>query len=135
MSKPSLQHRSALAGHMKTGRIGFASGVAGVEVREVQGFTAVSILAHKGQTVATAACLSRVLEAKMTDGPKRVALGSLSVSGVAPGQWLAIERDPLRPTISDLRASLAGLAAAVVQSDSRIVLVLAGERVRHGMGW
>jgi methylglutamate dehydrogenase subunit D len=133
MSDPSLQHRSALAGIIRPGRIGITSGVAGVVARELQGFAAVSILAHKGQAVATAALLSEHLAATVTDGSKRVARGSLSVSGIAPGQWFAIERDPARPTLSALRAGLIGLAAVVDQSDGRIVVELTGERVRNAL--
>ncbi len=133
MSNPSLKHRCALASIIRPGRIGITSGVAGVVVRELQGIAAVSILAQKGQTAATAALLSEYLAVTVTDGPKRVARGSLSVSGVAPGQWFAIERAPLQEALSALRAGLAGVAVVVDQSDGRIVLELTGERARSAL--
>jgi methylglutamate dehydrogenase subunit D len=129
MPKHSLQRRPPMAGIMKPGRFGVASGDAGVTARAVRDFAAFSILARKGQVAAAAACLSGPLEAIVTDGPKRVARGSLSVSGIAPGQWLVIERDPSSSSISGLLASLAGLAAVVEQSDSRFILELTGKRV------
>lgn len=133
MSKVNLQSRSALAGIIRPGRVGVSSGVPGVVARELQGFAAVSILAHKGQAVAAAGLLSEHLAAKVTDGPKRVVRGSLSVSGVGPGQWFAIQRDPSQSTLSTLRALLVGLAAVVDQSDGRIVLELTGARVRSAL--
>ncbi len=130
MAKPNLHYRSALAGLVRPGRIGTASGVAGVVAQEVQCFAAVSIIAGNGKVAATAAHLSKLFETLIVDGPKRVASGSISVSGVAPGQWLVIERDLSRTALLDLSTSLIDLAAVVDQSDSRLVLELTGEHVR-----
>jgi methylglutamate dehydrogenase subunit D len=122
-----------MASIVKPGRIGVASGDPGVTARTAQNFTAFSIMAHKGQFPATAARLSGHLEAIVTDGPKRVARGSLSVSGIAPGQWLVIERDPSSSTIFGLHASLAGLAAVVELSDSLFILELTGQHARPAL--
>jgi methylglutamate dehydrogenase subunit D len=130
MTRSSMNARSPLAGIAKAGRSGSTSGAAGVVVRDLRGFSAVSILAHKGQAAATAARLSRCLEATVLDAPKRVAHGSLSVSGVAPGQWFVIERVSSRSMLSDLCAGFVGLAVVVDQTDSCIVLELAGDCVR-----
>lgn len=130
MSEPTLQPRSALAGIVRPGRSGVTSGVAGVVAREMQGFAAVSILAQKGQAVATAAVLSEHFAATVTDSPRRVASGSLSISGIAPGQWLLIERQASLSTTADLRAKLVGLAAVVDQSGGRLVIELSGNQVR-----
>lgn len=133
MTRSGLPHRSALAGIKRPGRIGVAAGVAGVVAREVPAFAAVSVLAHNGQNAETAACLSRHLGAIVVDAPKRVAVGSLSISGVAPGQWFVVERDPSRLTVSGMRAELAGLAALVDQSDSRFILELTGAHVQSAL--
>ena len=133
MSEPTLQPRSALAGITRPGRSGVTSGVAGIVAREIHGFIACSILAQKGQTVTTAAVLSERLGATVPDVPKRVARGSLSVSGIAPGQWLLIERQASLSTTADLRAELSGLAAVVDQSGGRLVLELSGNQVRSAL--
>jgi methylglutamate dehydrogenase subunit D len=133
MSKNNLRQRSALAGIMTPGRIGVAAGAAGVVALELQGFSAASIIAHKDQVAATVSRLSRYLESPVTDGTKRSVCGSLSVSGVAPGQWFMIERDLKRPSIADLRGHLAGLAVVVDQSDSRFILELNGAHVRSAL--
>jgi len=130
MPEPTLQPRSALAGIIQPGRLGVTAGVAGVVARDMQGFAAYSILAQKGQAVTTSQVLSELLGATVSDGPKRVARGSLSVSGVAPGQWLLIERQASLPTTADLRAKLVRLAAVIDQSSGRVVLELSGNRVR-----
>ena len=130
MPEFNLQRRPVLAGMAKEGRIGRTSGAAGVVAREVRSFAGASILAHKGGAAATASRLSELLQMAVLDAPKRTALGSVSVTGVAPAQWLLIDRDPSRPTIETLRDSLSGAAVVVDQSDSRLILELSGECVR-----
>ena len=130
MRKPNLVYRPALAGLVKAGRFGSQSGSAGVVVKEIQGFAAASIIASQDQAIATTAAVSKYFAMPVTDLPRRVVHGGLSTSGVAPGQWLAIERDPSKSSISALRADLADFAAVVDQSDSRLVLEVSGPLAR-----
>lgn len=126
MPDPLLERRSARAGFAKRGRMGQPSGVAGVVVEVIENFTAATIVAGKNQSGETIEWLSGLFEAPVSDGPRRLARGTLSICGVAPGQWLAIERDASQATLAMLRTSLAPLAAVVDQSDSCLVLEVTG---------
>lgn len=131
MVEPGVTALSALHGLIAAGRHGRATGAAGVRIREVTGFAALTIIAHKGRAADIAAILSRQVGSTVVDAPKRATGNGLAITGTAPGQWLAISRTPnAAQSIESLRGTLDGLAAVSDQGDGRLVLDISGPNAR-----
>lgn len=132
MAEPHVQRRSPLAGTASIGRIGRTIGVAGVRIREITDAAAITIIARKGCSGDVAAVLSRHVGASVTDSAKRVAGNGLAVSGMGPGQWLAMATGADAP-IDALRSELDGLAAVSDQGDGRVIVEISGARARDAL--
>ncbi|MEZ5856448.1 MAG: sarcosine oxidase subunit gamma family protein [Hyphomicrobiaceae bacterium] len=130
MAESAWQRRTVLAGIAHPGRFGMATAHPGVVARMIEPIAIYSISARRGEIAETVACLSDNLGAPVVDGPKRLASGGISVSGVGPGQWVAIGREGCQSTIALLQTALTGKASVVDQTDSRFILELSGDRVR-----
>ena len=127
----ALHARSALFGLAPPGRHGRESGPAGLVVREVAGSAIATIAARKGRAEAVMAALAERYGIRPADAPGRLARDGVAFIGAGPRQWIASAEPPAAAGfVRDLRARLAGLAAVADQSDSRVVLRLAGEHVR-----
>ena len=130
----NAQRRSPLDGVAATGRIGRAIGVAGVRIREIKGAAGLAIVARKGRSTDVAAVLSRHLGSPVLDAARRTAGNGLAISGMGPGQWLAMAQSTGAGTRFDaLRADLDGLAAVTDQGDGRVILDVSGPRARDAL--
>jgi sarcosine oxidase subunit gamma len=132
MADRKTASRSALAGLAVPGTRGLSVGVPGVRIREVTNFAAIGIIARRDRAAEVAAVLSRHVESPVVDAAKRAGAGALTVTGTAPGQWLAVSRDA-RVSLDQLRAELAGLAAVTDQGDGRLIIEVAGSRARDAL--
>jgi methylglutamate dehydrogenase subunit D len=131
MAETQVQRRSPLAGVAATGRIGRTIGVAGVRIREITDAEGIAVAARKGRTADVAAVLSRHVGSPVLDAPKRAAGNGLAISGMGPGQWLAMTQSNGASTPLDaLRADLDGLAAVTDQVDGRVILAVSGACAR-----
>ena len=93
----NVQRRSPLAGVAAAGRIGRTIGVAGVGIREITDVSAIAIVARKGRERrcgrgAFPACRQQ----PCSDAAKRAAGNGLAISGMGPGQWLAMAQSTSR---------------------------------------
>lgn len=134
MASRSIKTRPALAGLATSGSLGALKGVPGVRIREITDFAALTIIARRGRSVEVAAVLARTIGAPVGDAAKRAANAGLSVTGTAPGQWLAVARDAdAIAKIEGLRAEFAGLAALSDQGDGRLIIEVTGSRTRDAL--
>jgi sarcosine oxidase subunit gamma len=132
MADRKIASRSALAGLAKSGVLGASKGAPGVRIREIRDFSAIGIIARRGRAAEVATILSRHVGSSVVDVPKRAGVGALTVTGTAPGQWLAVSRDA-RVSLDQLRAELAGLAAVSDQGDGRLIIEVTGPRARDAL--
>ncbi len=132
MADRKIASRSALAGLAKSGALGALKGVPGVRIREITNFAAIGIIARRGRSAEVATILSRHVGSPVVDAAKRAGVGALTVTGTAPGQWLAVSRDA-RVSLDQLRAELAGLAAVSDQGDGRLIIEVTGSRTRDAL--
>ncbi len=134
MAEPHAHRRSPLAGVAMTGRIGRATGGAGVHIREITNTGAIAIVARKGRSADVAAILSRHVGSPVSDAAKRAAGNGIAVGGTGPGQWLAMAQSTEAGTALDaLRADLDGVAAVTDQGDGRVILEVSGPRARDAL--
>lgn len=130
----SIQALSPLAGVIAKGRHGHAAGAAGVTIREITGIGAIAIIARKGRVADVAAVLSRHVGTPVADAAKQAVGNGLSVTGTAPGQWLAMARTSSPShVVNALRGDVVGMAAVADQGDSRVVLEVSGPRARDAL--
>lgn len=134
MADRTIVSRSALAGVAVPGALGAKTGDPGVRIREVTDFAALAVIARRGRAADVAAVLSRHAGSLVVDASKRAGDGALSVTGTAPGQWLALSRDAdAAARLEGLRGELDGLAAVTDQGDGRVVLEITGSRARDAL--
>jgi heterotetrameric sarcosine oxidase gamma subunit len=81
-----------------------------------------------------AAVLSRHVGSTVMDAAKRAAGNGIAISGMSPGQWLALAQPSAdRAVLDALRADLDGLAAVTDQVDGRVVIEVSGNRARDAL--
>lgn len=134
MAEPRVLHRSPLSGVAVTGRMGRTIGVAGVRIREIAAPAGLAIIARRGRSADVAAVLSRHVGSTVMDAAKRAAGNGIAISGMSPGQWLALAQPSAdRAVLDALRADLDGLAAVTDQVDGRVVIEVSGNRARDAL--
>ena len=133
MADRKLLGQSALARLAKPGALGASTANPGVRIREVTDFTAITIMARRGKSAVVAEILSRHVGSLVVDASQRAGSLSLSVTGTAPGQWLAVERGNGGKRLESLRADLSGHAAVTDQGAGRLVVEVAGPRARDAL--
>ena len=134
MADVSLQARSALHGVARKGLIGRRTGAAGVTVREITGFAALTVIARKGRTEDVATLLSKLVGAPVPDAARRCSIDTVAVTGTGPGQWLVIDRSArIDGALAVLRRDLDGLAAVADQGDGRLLLEISGPNARDAL--
>jgi methylglutamate dehydrogenase subunit D len=131
MAETHLPMHLLRTGTLPRGRLGRADGAAGVRLTEVAGFAAAMIVARKGQRQATAEKLAEAFGVAVEDGPRRVAKGATSITGLAPGQWLAVQREADDWEFTEkLVGVLSGTASVTPQGNGRMIVEVSGEQVR-----
>lgn len=134
MADRKVPGRSPLAGLATPQRLGVPAPDPGVRIREIADFAAIAIIAKRGRAGEVTAILSRHVGGSVGDTAKRAGSGDLSVTGTAPGQWLAVGRGPDgQSQLQALRADLGGGAAVTDQGDGRVLLEVTGPRARDAL--
>lgn len=150
MADMGLATRSPLAGTLRPGRHGRPSGAPGVTLQERTGVQLVGVTARRGQAAPLAAAVRSSFGLDLPSAPRRVGDAALAFVWSGPDQWLAVaEHAPdIRSAVGEpssvgeptddgleaaLRRRLHGLASIVAQGDGRVVLRLAGPRVRDAL--
>ena len=122
---------SATMPMLEPGRTGKTGGPPGLIVRECRGERSASLVARRGaaRRLSEAALASFGVPLPMTP---RATLGrGVTFLWAGPAQWL-VEATAGEPELEEfLGAAFVGLASVCEQSDSRIVLEVAGPRVRE----
>ena len=107
-----------------------ATGGSGVRLHERAGLCLVQVIARPGQQRET----GRILGLDLPDQPNTSkAVEAIQILCLRPRDWLIVMDDPegrAGGVAVEARARLAGRAAAIDQSHSRVVLRLAGEGAR-----
>lgn len=117
----ALIARSALHAHVAPAV--FASGEAGVGLREVSGLTLASVSALRGREADLVEAVRAAYGVELPTTPKRVASNDAAFVWAGPGKWLAAATAP---------TDFAALPAAVAdQSSGRSVLRISGARTRE----
>lgn len=122
------------SGLLAKGRFGRDCPTPGVTLTEVSGFAAAIITARRGEAAAVVRALHQSFGLGVVDAPRRVASGSLSVTGIAPGQWLVIARDRTDTDLAtDLSRALTGQATLTEQGSGRMIVELGGPKARAAL--
>jgi sarcosine oxidase subunit gamma len=111
------------------GRSGRQAGVPGLIVRECVGLSLASLVARRGMAVPLARAASASFGVELPTTPRAAVGGDLTFVWAGPGNWLVEKAAPCDEIETLLAAPFAGLASLCDQSDSRIMLDLAGPRV------
>lgn len=124
---------SALEGIAAPGRYGRATGPPGVTAREVVGCGLASIIARPDRTEPLAAVVGSVFGVVLPSRAKRVEGQSLSLIWAGSNQWLALALVAPPRGMEALLEPLAEHASIVDQTHARLILRLAGPRVRDAL--
>ena len=128
---PATLTSSALDGFMHPGHYGRAAGPAGVVARERRNVAIASIIAGRGQTAALSAKIKARTGLDLPMTPRFVGVNHLGFVWTGPGQWLASAEGEVGAAFAqELALDLSGLAAVTDQSDGRVLIRVAGDRVR-----
>lgn len=110
------------------------NGENGVTVAERTGMSLCNVLARKG---AQARLTDRVRQAhgiELPREPRYTSAGSVGFVWAGPSQWLAFDRSAVPHSFEPrLRATLAGMASVMDQSDGRTVVRVRGPRARDAL--
>lgn len=134
MADRKISSRSPLAGLAKAGRLGAVTSNAGVHIREITDFAAITIIARRGRAAEVTAILSRHVGSSVADAARCTRAGDLSFTGAAPGQWLGVSRGSAAAAqLAAARADIDGLAAVTDQGDGRVLLEISGPHARDAL--
>jgi methylglutamate dehydrogenase subunit D len=132
MAESLAWESSAIDALRQPGRYGRPSGPAGIVVRERLGAATALITVRAGQHAALAAAVRSHFGISLPTVGKRAAGEKLTLAGIGPGQWLAeVPTTPPEGIESALRSALGEHATIVDQSHARVILRMAGPRVRE----
>lgn len=125
--------QSALARLAEPGMLGASTASPGVRIREITDFAAITIIARRGKVAEVAEMLARHVGSPVADASQRAGTARLSISGTAPGQWLAVGRGDGAALLESLRTDLLGRAAVTDQGDGRFIVEIAGPSARDAL--
>jgi methylglutamate dehydrogenase subunit D len=112
------------------GHTGRRTGAPGLVVRECLGLQMASLVARRGQAARASEAALAAFGVRLPATPRAVTGGGATFLWAGPGQWLAETAVAHEDIEAFLAVTFAGLAAVCDQSDSRVVLDVAGTRVR-----
>ena len=132
MSDASLRLPNFDAGRWRCGRFGCDDAIPGVVLSELNDFSAAAIIARNGKAADVAAKLSAMIGTTVPDAQQRAANAALSLTGIGPGQWLAVGYEG--GDVADrLARDLAGLASISDQGSGRFILHVSGPKARAAL--
>lgn len=103
----------------------------GVTIAERTGASLCSILARKNVEAQLAERVQRLFNIELPRQPRYARIGPTAFVWAGPSQWLALQ--DARPFEAHLRASLAGLASVMDQSDGRTIVRIGGSHARDAL--
>jgi heterotetrameric sarcosine oxidase gamma subunit len=112
------------------GRSGRPAGLPGLIVRECVGLSLASLIARRGQAELVSKAAFATFGVALPVTPRAVAASGFTFSWAGPGSWFVEATAGAENLEAVLGASFGGVAAICEQSDSRVVLEVAGTRVR-----
>ncbi|MBS0374044.1 MAG: hypothetical protein JSR73_05660 [Proteobacteria bacterium] len=112
------------------GRTGRADGRAGLLVRECQGLALASLVARRGRVREAAEAARAAFGVALPLVARAAGNERVTFVWAGPGQWLVETSDARGDIEAFLAPALGSLAAICDQSDSRVVIELAGTAVR-----
>lgn len=117
----------------RPGRFGRNDGAPGIAVCEITHFALASVVARKGQALAASAAAQTAFGTALPSKPTCVTGHDLAFVWSGPGHWLAL--GPEMPASIEARVStgLGERASVFDQGGSRVMLELAGPRVRDAL--
>lgn len=113
----------------RPGRVGQPQGPAGVTLTELTDFGLASVLARKGRAAVVARLVLSQHGVELPATPRTVEAGDTSFVWSGPGHWLVLSAQAA-DLESRMHLHLGDEASVFDQSDSRILLELAGPRAR-----
>jgi sarcosine oxidase subunit gamma len=123
--------RSALAGLALPGHYGRRAGITGLMIEERTDLAFASIISKRGKRFALINAVNTAFGVALPDGPRRATRGAVTFAGTGPDQWIAsAEGAEAAGFAAKVRSRIGPFAAVSDQSDSRLVLLLSGPRVR-----
>lgn len=117
----------------RPGRFGRRDGAPGVTAREITRFSLASVVARKGQALAASAAAERTFGTALPSKPTCVAGHDLAFVWSGPGHWLALGPETHASIEARVSTGLGEHASVFDQSGSRVMLELAGPRVRDAL--
>ena len=128
MPETELLPRPALAGLIRPGRYGAASGAAGVRIGPRTGLALATLSARKGHSEALTEAARAAFGAELPERPRVAHANGVAFIWAGPESWLVLRQgDDLEPL---LRGTLSAHASVTDQSDGRTVLRVEGSRAR-----
>jgi sarcosine oxidase subunit gamma len=114
----------------RPGRSGRKDGAPGVVVREITHFSLASVVARKGQALAASAAAQTAFGTALPPKPACVTGHDLAFVWSGPGHWLALGPELPAGIEARVGAGLGERASVFDQGGSRVLLEIAGPRVR-----
>jgi methylglutamate dehydrogenase subunit D len=134
VSSFALTPRSGLEHLVIPGRCGAAAGDPGVSVALRTDRALAAVTMRKGQGAALARRVGEAFGIEPPSTPRRVATGPIAFAWAGPGHWLVSHVGMEgRAFETRLRHELADLASVSDQSDARLLVRVAGARVRDAL--
>lgn len=135
MSDAGLTETSPLARLVNPRRHGRIAGEAGVSVGLRQSLSMVLVQARRGAASELAAAVRQAMALDLPDGSRAAFAGSLVAVGLAPDQWLLLDKHSAGQESLLTRTQLAAerRAAVVDQSHGRVAIRVTGDRCREAL--
>lgn len=132
MPELALSPRTALDHIAPPGRYGTQTGAAGVFITLISKLALASIMARAAKAADLSVRAAGTFGVALPVTPKRVDGGSINFIWAGPDQWLAAtEGNSGYELTNHLRRNFAGLASVTDQSDGRIIIRVAGAKIRQ----
>ncbi|WP_379067096.1 sarcosine oxidase subunit gamma [Mesorhizobium sp. UC74_2] len=133
MAKYSWEAQSTLRKAFAPGRIGLASGDAGIAMAEIGGFSLVQVMARRGQVANVAKAAKRVWGVLPPEKPGAVAGKGVTLIWTGPDQFFVLSAGNVPDPVPPLAAVFDGMASLSDQSGGRCLIRLSGARVRDAL--
>jgi methylglutamate dehydrogenase subunit D len=106
----------------------------GIVITESRDFGLASVIVRKGKTKALAERLSETFRIDLPARSRCTAVGDLTLTATAPGEWLAMHAKGANAFAASLAETVGDLAAVSDQTDAYVLLRLSGSGARDVLG-
>lgn len=133
MAEYSWEAQSPLRKSFAPGRIGLASGDAGITMAEISDFSLVQVMARRGQVANVAKAVKKAWGVLPPEKPAAVAGKGVTLIWTGPDQFFVLSAGNLSDPILPLAVIFDGMASLSDQSGGRCLIRLSGARVRDAL--